>query len=83
METATLFKNGGSQAVRLPKAYRFEGKEVFIKHVPEGVLLIPREKMLAEMWAEWSNKLDQFEETITIERGGAPQERDELDEVFP
>lgn len=31
METAKLFINGRSQGVRLPKAYRFEGNEVYIK----------------------------------------------------
>ncbi len=37
--TAKLFQNGRSQAVRLPKEFRFEGKEVRIRRVPEGVLL--------------------------------------------
>lgn len=31
MDTAKLFINGRSQALRLPKAYRFEGEEVYIK----------------------------------------------------
>ncbi len=31
MATAKLFKNGQSQAVRLPKEFRFEGDEVLIK----------------------------------------------------
>jgi antitoxin VapB len=39
--TAKLFKNGRSQAVRLPKEFRFEGKEVRIRRVPGGVLLEP------------------------------------------
>ncbi|MCH8177475.1 MAG: AbrB/MazE/SpoVT family DNA-binding domain-containing protein [Proteobacteria bacterium] len=33
-QTAKLFTNGRSQAVRLPAAYRFEGKEVFIRRDP-------------------------------------------------
>jgi antitoxin VapB len=37
--TAKLFQNGRSQAVRLPKEFRFEGKEVRIRRVAEGVLL--------------------------------------------
>jgi antitoxin VapB len=46
METGTekrakLFKNGQSQAVRLPKAFRFVGTEVRIRRVKEGVLLEP------------------------------------------
>jgi hypothetical protein len=31
MKTAKLFQNGQSQAVRLPKEFRFEGEEVWIK----------------------------------------------------
>jgi antitoxin VapB len=33
-QTAKLFKNGRSQAVRLPAAYRFEGEEVYIRRDP-------------------------------------------------
>jgi antitoxin VapB len=39
MHTAKLFKNGSSQAVRLPREYRFKGKEVYITKTPQGVLL--------------------------------------------
>lgn len=83
METTTLFKNGGSQAVRIPKAFRLEGSEVFIKKVPEGLLLIPKDKHIAEMWQEWANSLAKFEEPLEIERGGEPQKRDGSDELFP
>ena len=41
METAKLFLNGKSQAVRLPKEYRFSGNEVSIKRIGEVVLLYP------------------------------------------
>lgn len=41
MNTAKLFKNGESQAVRLPKNCRFMGKEVQIKKIGNGVLLTP------------------------------------------
>ena len=44
MTTAKLFKNGKSQAVRLPKDYRFEGNEVVIKKVGNGVILLPKEQ---------------------------------------
>lgn len=39
MQTAKLFKNGSSQAVRLPREFRFKGKEVFIKKTAKGILL--------------------------------------------
>jgi antitoxin VapB len=38
---AKLFRNGRSQAVRLPREFRFEGNEVRIRKVSEGVLLEP------------------------------------------
>jgi antitoxin VapB len=41
MATAKLFKTGRSQAVRLPKEFRFEGKEVRIRRVGQGVMLEP------------------------------------------
>ena len=44
MHTAKLFTNGKSQAVRLPKEYRFTGSEVGITRVGEMVILYPREK---------------------------------------
>lgn len=43
-ETAALFVNGGSQAVRLPKEYRFEGSLVRIRRKGRAVLLEPLEK---------------------------------------
>jgi antitoxin VapB len=44
METAKLFRTGGSQAVRLPKEYRFEGTEVFIRKEGKAVIIEPKSK---------------------------------------
>lgn len=44
METAKLFTTGGSQAVRLPKEYRFEGTEVFIHKEGKAVIIEPKSK---------------------------------------
>jgi antitoxin VapB len=41
MNTAKIFQHGGSQAVRLPKAFRFEGKEVLIEKNGDEVVLKP------------------------------------------
>lgn len=41
MSTAKIFQHGGSQAVRLPKAFRFSGKEVLIEKHGDDVLLRP------------------------------------------
>ena len=50
MATAKLFKTGRSQAVRLPKEFRFEGKEVRIRRVGQGVLLEPMKTDLDEVF---------------------------------
>ncbi|GMV33820.1 MAG: AbrB/MazE/SpoVT family DNA-binding domain-containing protein [Chloroflexi bacterium] len=41
METAKLFQNGKSQAVRLPKEFRFGSDRVYIKKVGNAVVLLP------------------------------------------
>lgn len=51
METAKLFENGRSQAVRLPKKFRFSGDEVFVQRLGEAVILLPKE-------ASWQTFLD-------------------------
>jgi antitoxin VapB len=56
VRTAKLFKNGGSQAVRLPKEFRFEGSRVFIKKVGEAVVLLPRQ----DSWDMLFDSLEQF-----------------------
>ena len=45
---AKVFKHGGSQAVRLPKAFRVEADEVTVKRVPGGILLSTTEDRLAD-----------------------------------
>ena len=44
MQTAKLFLNGRSQAVRLPKEYQFKGENVYIRKVGEAVILFPVDK---------------------------------------
>jgi antitoxin VapB len=43
MNTAKLFKNGSSQAVRLPKEYNFEGTEVYVNKIGRSVVLVPKD----------------------------------------
>lgn len=56
METAKLFVNGQSQAVRLPKEYRFSGNEVYIQKVGNAVMLFPKERA----WEIFLNGLNSF-----------------------
>ena len=57
MTAAKLFTTGRSQAVRLPKALRFEGEEVIAKRFGNGVLLLP----LDNPWQLMRQALDEFE----------------------
>ena len=50
--TAKLFTHGGSQAVRLPKEFRFDGGEVRIRKEGDKVILEPVERDWTAIWAE-------------------------------
>lgn len=43
MQTAKVFRNGRSQAIRLPKEFRVEGSEVYLKKTPAGFLVLARD----------------------------------------
>jgi len=81
METAKLFINGRSQAVRLPKAFRFDGTEVYIKKTSEGVLLIPKDY---SHWDIWEKNLMKYDEPFMASRNQPikQQKRVGLDEIF-
>jgi antitoxin VapB len=64
MKTAKLFKNGESQAVRLPKEFRFAGGEVFIKRVGSAVVLMPKSKS----WDTLIDSLAKFPEDFMRNR---------------
>ena len=76
-DTAKLFKNGSSQAVRLPKEYRFEGDKVHIYREGDKVILMPY-KSRTELLLE---SLEMFDDDIHLERNQPTQveERESLD----
>jgi len=55
---AKLFRNGRSQAVRLPREFRFEGSQVRVRRLAQGVLLEP---LIADP-AQWFAELDRIRE---------------------
>jgi antitoxin VapB len=61
---AKLFSSGRSQAVRLPKALRFEGEEVIAKPFGNGVLLLP----INAPWQLMREALDEFEPGFELQR---------------
>ncbi|MBK9121357.1 MAG: antitoxin [Phycisphaerales bacterium] len=76
MDTAKLFTNGRSQAVRLPKEYRFDEDEVFITKVDDMVILYPRRKG----WDLLARGIERFTEDFMGERDQPAQaeERESL-----
>ncbi len=75
MQTAKLFQNGQSQAVRLPKEFRFQGSEVFVKKTLNVVILIPKDNPWESLFAS----LDHFSGDFLSERNQPkPQKRVEL-----
>ena len=57
METAKLFKNGRSQAVRLPRKCSLPGEEVYIKKLNGVVMLIPKDE---DPWKPLVDSLEKF-----------------------
>ena len=53
---AKVFKNGRSQAVRIPKEFRFDTDEVLIERKGEKLILTPRMPKRYKTWAEYFAK---------------------------
>ncbi len=70
MQTAKIFVNGRSQAVRLPKDFRFSSKDVFIKKIGKMVILLPKD----DPWSPLINSLDQFTDDFMDDRNQPPQD---------
>lgn len=71
MDTARIFQSGRSQAVRLPKAFRFAGTEVGVRHFGNGVLLLP----VDDPWATLEAALASFEPGFVMARN-QPEQQD-------
>lgn len=68
MNTAKLFQNGQSQAVRLPKEYRFAEDSVFIRKLGNAVILLPKQD-----WDTLFQSLELFSDDF-MENYQKPQE---------
>ena len=64
MDIAKIFANGRSQAVRLPKDYRLEGSEVYVKKMDDVVILIPK----GSAWKTLESSLNYFSDDFMTER---------------
>ena len=73
MKTARIFENGRSQAVRLPKEFRFSGTDVYINKIGNMVVLLSKD----DPWAPLINSLDQFTDDFMQSREQPPQNQRE------
>ena len=64
MKTAKIFQNGQSQAVRLPKEFRFKDDYVYVKKSGNVVMLIPAK----DSWESLLDSLDKFSDDFMTER---------------
>lgn len=64
MKTAKIFQNGQSQAVRLPKEFRFKDDHVYVKKSGNVVMLIPAK----DSWESLFDSLDKFSDDFMTER---------------
>ena len=76
MMTAKIFENGGSQAVRLPKEYRFDSNEVSVNKIGNIVLLSPK----LDKWESVLHAIDMFSEDYMAD-GRADQKVQEREEL--
>ena len=68
MDTAKLFQNGKSQAIRLPKAYRLRGTKVYLKRVGNALVIIPE----YDSWQPLIESVQMFSEDFMAERAQPP-----------
>jgi antitoxin VapB len=76
MKTAKLFRNGRSQAVRLPSEFRFEGSEVYVRRDPEsGDVVLSRRPESWKDFFELMKTVEVPEDFLTDRRDSLPQKR--------
>ena len=74
--TAKLFRNGRSQAVRLPVEYRFAGSEVYIRRDPSGDVVLSRRPESWQDFFQFMNSVEVPEDFLSDRRDTPPQKRD-------
>ena len=79
MARAKLFWNGRSQAVRLPKEFRFQGEEVTIRRQGARVVLEPlkRRSWPRGYWTSWKKVPRDFEAPPALPPGRPPVDLDD------
>lgn len=78
MTTAKIFKNGNSQAVRLPKEFRVEGKQLNIYHFGKSIVLQPVTETWKDVYLELKGLSDEDFNMMMHSEDLPPQEREVL-----
>ena len=76
MLTSKVFNSGNSQAVRLPKEYQVEDKELFIQKIGNTIILFPK----TNPWESFERSLNEFSDDFMANGREQPemQKRDKL-----
>lgn len=75
MEFAKVFKTGRSQAVRLPKKFRFNKSEVVVQQLGKAIILVQED----DLWQTFLEGLNGFtDDFFEEERGSAPNQKRDL-----
>jgi antitoxin VapB len=76
MKIVKVFKNGNSQAVRLPKEFAVDDSELYIQKIGSSIILTSKK----DPWSSFRNSLQMFSEDVFSDGREQPQqqERDEI-----
>jgi antitoxin VapB len=69
MLTAKIFKNGNSQAIRIPKEYQIEGEELYINKIGNTIVLFPKN----DPWGLFKKSLADFSDDYLTDGRNQPK----------
>jgi antitoxin VapB len=78
MQLTRVFNNGNSQAIRIPKEYRFDQEEVCINKVGSAIIIFPKKDRFSVLMESINEFTPDFLATGRSAQA-LPQERDSLD----
>jgi antitoxin VapB len=74
-QIAKIFMNGRSQAVRLPKDFRFDCDEVFVRKHGDGIIISPK----TNTWDDFFNQESAFDDSFLVDREQPEQQERDFD----
>ena len=74
MQTVKVFKSGNSQAIRIPKDFLIDEKELYIQKIGKSIILTSKD----DLWRAFEESLDRFSDDV-FENGREQPEQQERD----